>query len=539
MQLWSKISYKGVWVFPVIGVGYYCWKKYLFPRREITWEEICCVILIAFALWVFIYSTNYMQYKNGRRKFTLLSAFYGGKANQWNEAGKLAAQRPPVPSEMCFSKPEGILFGEFEKKYVCKPLAEDGHIFIIGGSGSGKSSTIIIDSLALNPAVQKLVMDIKGELSFKSCAYDGEKTAILNPSNRNMWGYNPFYALNDSSTVQQIVETMQTIALSLIPLPADTKDPFWKQSARNLILSLLLYFYKNGETEFIDIVDKILGKPIQELVQEVVENSNSDSVEYRYIIQFAGLEIETLGSIFAELANHISIFVNDCNLRYAFKDNPLRVSPLLLEEGYSVYLSIQEHKLGAYSEVLQLILNQTFYELEQRPEDSEPILFVIDELPRLVSQGKIERLLDGARTLRSRKVHLCLVSQSLEALQTAYSKAEVTDLIGNCSYIYVLNAKSHETIQAIVEWCGKYKARKTSWNNGKSNGTSVSYEEKNIVDGSDLITLHKTGEAILISPHGYHRVTKIPWYEHKRFKKIVSNNMKHNKAILDLNKEEK
>lgn len=287
--------------------------------------------------------------------------------------------------------------------------------------------------------------------------------------------------------------------------------------------------------DFVAIVDEIMGKPVKESIQSVIEKAKPNSVEYRYVIQFQDMEDETLGGIVAEMCNHIVIFVNDQDVRYAFKDNPNKANPRLLEKGYSIYLSIREDKLSAYYDVMQLVINQTLAHLEKRPEDSKPIIFVIDEMPRILSAGKLDRLLDGARTLRSRKVCLFMITQSTEALMSAFTENEVADLISNCPYIIVLSASSPKTQKSVCSWCGKYKVKKTSWSgSGKDRKTTISYEEKDIVEPSDLMTLKNTGEAILITPYGYSRVLKVPYYEDKFLKPIAESNIKHNKTITDM-----
>ena len=184
---------------------------------------------------------------------------------------------------------------------------------------------------------------------------------------------------------------------------------------------------------------------------------------------------------------------------------------------------------------MQLIINQTLAQLERRPEDSEPIIFVIDELPRILSAGKLDRLLDGARTLRSRKVCLLLITQSTEALMSAFTENEVADLIANCPYIIVLSASSQKTQRSVCSWCGKYKVRKTSWSDsGRKGKVNFSYEEKDIVDPSDLMTLKNTGEAILITPYGYCRVKKVPYYEDKILKPMSDEIIKYNKTISSM-----
>lgn len=277
---------------------------------------------------------------------------------------------------------------------------------------------------------------------------------------------------------------------------------------------------------------RYLVSPSEYLFNDVMQKANKKSAEYRYINQFSAMEDETLGGIVAEMNNHIVIFANDQDIRYAFRDNGCKINPHLLEEGYSIYLSIREEKLSAYYDVMQLIINQTLAELEKRPEDAEPVLFIIDELPRILSAGKIDRLLDGARTLRSRHVVLFLITQSTEALMSAFTENEVNDLISNCPYIIVLSASSPKTQKSVCSWCGKYKAKKQSWSGtGKDRKVSVSFEEKDIVEPSELMTLANSGEAILISPWGYNRVTKVPYYEDRVLKPMADKIIKYNKLI--------
>ncbi|MBQ9610314.1 MAG: type IV secretory system conjugative DNA transfer family protein [Lachnospiraceae bacterium] len=278
-----------------------------------------------------------------------------------------------------------------------------------------------------------------------------------NKAEYKTYGYNPLYNITEESPIQDIYEVMQNISFSLIPLPAGLTEIFWKQSARNLLTGLLIYFFNQGCNTLIEIVDNILSLPIKQIIDHAIDSMNDKYVEYKILIQYKDMSENTLTGIYSELSLHISIFANDENIRYAFSQNPKMFSPLTLEEQYNIYLSIKEEKLTAYYDILQLIINQALMQLEKRHEISSPIIFIIDELPRLLSSGKLDRLLDGARTLRSRKVSLILVTQSIEALMTAYGENEVIDLISNCSYKIILSASSSKTQDMICKWCGKYK----------------------------------------------------------------------------------
>lgn len=177
--------------------------------------------------------------------------------------GKREAMYPAIAKENLYKKPTGIVLGKYKNKYVCKKLTEDGHIFLLGGSGSGKSSCYVIPTLLTNLNVRIFAVDIKGELSAKTAKIGDKHILIFNPADRNQFGYNPFFNLNENSTNQTILEVMQNIAYSLIPLPVDVKDPFWKMSARNLLTGLLIYHYKNDSIDFITIIDEILSKTVK------------------------------------------------------------------------------------------------------------------------------------------------------------------------------------------------------------------------------------------------------------------------------------
>lgn len=427
---------------------------------------------------------------------------------------KHQVQKKVVPKRLRAKRPEGVLFGKQGNSYVRKSITEDGHVLVLGGSGSGKSSAGVIPTILANPETAIFALDIKGELSYKATKCTDPKVMIVNPSNRGSCGYDPLYLLTSDSSSAEIYDTMRLISESLISLPADIKDPFWKNSARNLLTGLLIYYYKAGRHSFIGLVDEILSKSIKDSVKEIMEQADVSSTERKYVIQFSDMAEETLGGIVAEMNNHLALFANDADIRYALRDNPIKATPKMLNNGYSIYLAIHEHKLSAYYDFLQLVLNQTFYELEQRPENANPVLFIIDELPRILSAGKIERLLDGAKTLRSRKVTLYLIIQSVEALMSAYSENQVMDLISNCLYIMILDATSTKTQKMIIEWAGKYLHRKKSWNSGGSKSSvSTSFEEKDLVDSTDIMQLKRNEKVMLVSPYGFYIIDKNPYFK--------------------------
>ncbi len=457
---------------------------------------------------------------------------------------------PAVPKSFLHKKPCGIVFGKDARtgKYVCQDTDKRGiaHELIIGGSGSGKSSCLIIPTLLCNQDQTVVAIDIKGELAAKTVskeAADNGRICILNPNDRSMYGYDPLYELNavEDPDTQQIVTTWQQIATCLITKSPSEKDPYWTDSARNLCMGLGIYYYKEGYKEFIDIIDRILGAPITDQVTEILEKTKPTSPEYRYIVQFGDLTDDkgrvTLGTIFSNLANKLTLFANDADLRYWLKTNIRRCTPYtVFKEHRSLYITLKEEKLAVYAGLLKLMIDQLLKEAERQPDVSggngSSVLFIIDELARILEAGKISSLLSGVKTLRSKGVILCMVTQSYSALQQAYSKQEVDDILNNCEFIVCLSAKDPSTAKMISAWCGHYLERSVSRQDGRNQSKSTSFTEKNILTEADLLKLQDSGEAILISPHGWCRIKKTAYYKDKYFIKLANEIIRDNSSCM-------
>ena len=153
------------------------------------------------------------------------------------EKEKKRAMHPSVDAKLIRTKPaEGdFILGKQGSKYVCWNTQNDGHILIIGGSGSGKSSCYIIPFLLINPNATVFAIDIKGELVAKGKRKNDPRVCVFSPCDYSGYGFDPFYALTANSSEQDKLSTMQTIAFSLIPL-GNEKDKFWAISSRNMLI---------------------------------------------------------------------------------------------------------------------------------------------------------------------------------------------------------------------------------------------------------------------------------------------------------------
>lgn len=411
---------------------------------------------------------------------------------------------------------KGVVFGKLNEKYAVMPESTDGHILVVGGAGSGKTASIAIPTL-MSWKERVFVIDIKGELYQKTGKARGlNNIKVFNPTDEGAFGYDPFYMLRNATDVSS--EARQ-IAMSICPLPPDTKDPFWIKSAQNLLTGLIMYFFELGYS-FSETMFAIKAEPVRKQIDTIMVDESPKTKKVKaHVSEFSGMDDKTLSGVFAEVSNHITVFATNDDLQRALDGKGACITPADLENGKDIYCCIPEHKLDEWKDLLGMMCNQFLKAFERREEGNKtPILFLIDEFPRL---GKIEAISNGLATLRSKKIHIALIVQSKSQLNAIYGKDIAEVIADNCSYKAILKASEPNT----QEWCSKlvgtYDKRKVSSNYnadvmgiGKGQGTSTGTEEKRIIKPEEFAYLQ---DVVCVFPNGYRRLEKANYYEDKVF----------------------
>ena len=399
--------------------------------------------------------------------------------------------------------PQGVVFGRQGKRYITKSEATDGHVLVVGGVGSGKSSCVAIPTLrAWKERV--FVIDIKGELYDKTKQYR-PNIKVLNPLASTSFGYDPYYCLHHS---QNPAQEARAIAQAIIPLPPDAKDPFWIESAQNIFTASILHYSGMG-LSFLETIRQIQSLSPTALIEKICEG------EAQYFVgNMRDMDEKVLSSIMAEMSKNIVHFVTDKNL-ISVLSRKSNITPDDLEYGNDIYIQIPEHLLRQWKNLLTLIVNQFLTHFEQRSEfHARPILFLLDEFPRL---GKVNAMLDGLATLRSKKISICLIIQSLAQLDTIYGHNERKVISDTCAYKAILSATDADTQEYFSRLVGTYDKEVTQHGTQsspfigfpKGQSTNTYEQEKRIIKPEEFAMLK---DIVLLSPHGNCRVDKSPYY---------------------------
>ena len=512
------IIVSGIWVWVLAKIIVWAGNRFS-PQLETIWRTLPILSIVGM---IMILAVNVGRISAGENAFDV-KLFDFLKRDLFDD-GKGKYEYPAVNSCMLFKEPIGMVFGRQGKKYVCRPEDWEGNSIIAGGSGSGKTSCIILPYIlwCMENGFHQLIIDIKGELSSKCISPKTSDAVIINPEDRSSYGFDPFGLLDEDSTQDQITRCIQTICNSLIPPAKSSENDFWSISARSMLFGIISYFYRYEEIrDLTEIIRKALSQPIDQLIKKIIEDVTPGSIEYSSLINFHGMPAETLLSVFSNLKNRIEKLIVDQDLAYALGANPRKVRPQDLLYT-SVFLVVNEGNLALWNQFIILIINETMLwamsDLKEASEEQDrPWMgMVIDETVALLSglEGKISNLVQGSRFLRSKRFRLTIVCQSIAGLKTVYSPEEVDDLLSNFSYKIILNTEVSSDAEIWAKLIPQYEAKKYSYSgSGINRKTTTSTEKRQLVDLSDLSRLPQKGELILLSPTtGYCRLKKASVY---------------------------
>lgn len=420
------------------------------------------------------------------------------------------------------------------------PKTKDGHILAVGSTNSGKTSCFVIPALR-RWSGQVFCIDIKGEL-YKHTKENRTNAKIFDPLSKSTFGFDPFEALKKTDNKAPEAEA---IAAALIPMSPDTKEPFWEQSARNMLTGCILHFHNEGKT-FLETMQAILTPaapknvfepvrvpPFAKLIEDIYENTKSEAAR-TYISTFVGLDDKPLSSIYTELSRHISRFVTDKDIIHCLSQKK-RISPNDLENGSDIYISVPEHRLEQWRSLLTLMTSQFMRHFEKRPDLTEtPILFMLDEFARL---GKIEGITNAFATLRSKRITICAVVQSLAQIDLIYGEPTRRVIVDNCPYIAIFavtDATSQQYFSNLIGGAYKWNPG-VGWSFPLSVNANLSRNREPLIYPEQLATLNFI---IALMPDGVFRLEKVPFFFKRLEQKALfvtsaNDNTKHSYKLTD------
>ena len=425
-----------------------------------------------------------------------------------------------IPNSLIFDKCQSAFFfgRTLNGNYVGKKENDDGHIMVVGGSGSGKSISIAVPTMETwkSPIFS---FDFKGDL-IKWCNKRKSKILYMVNGYENNYWYDPFYLLYKDGE-DNLVQNARELAQAIIPLPHNISDPFWIQSARDVLTGAIIYYCRLG-VGFISSMIEIKTTRMSELLERI----RTDIYAAVCINPDLDLNPKTLAGVSMELHNHISVFATDKLIQNVLSPMSNASKNIIKWEDlqfFNIFIRLDQSRLEQWSSVVRLMLTQLIRTLQRRPEKYEPegeklkpILLMLDEFPQY---GKIDLIPSALKILRSKNVTFSIFCQSFADIDEIYGNVTRRTILDNCPYKVILNAFDAETQQYCSALVGTVKSPSESLNmNFGEFGQPLNYSfainesRKPIIyphefaSLSDVIVLHP-------KPEQFCRVKKETWFK--------------------------
>lgn len=440
---------------------------------------------------------------------TILTATYWGKPL----VDYLRRKRLSGLSSGSWETASGYVFGKnILGQIVCAPTNNDGiHTFVLGGTGSGKTTTVLVPSL-LHFNGNFLAVDISGDIS---AAVKRPGSLIFAPCKTKTSLYNVFGMIDamdgNPQAQREALEKLSYLLMPDIPGASDASLFFNTEGRKILNASLTAYYYAG--LDFTEICRKILASSCQDLFRDI--DAQGNEVASMLIRSFRGAsETNTAGCKQAADAAIKTFALND-HIRNAMRRPDGRepsITPATLETR-SVFLQIPEDMLDVYAPVLRIVVSQHLAYFASRPPKSSPsILMALDEFPSLAIDSTA--IVGALQRFRKRNVSIMVVAQSMASLDRIYGSITRKDMLNNFLYKVVLHAGDADTQAEIAKMIGHKKEKQTTRTSGRG-AASITEREELVwaVEPDELGRLND--RLILIHPAGFERLKKTPYYQYE------------------------
>jgi type IV secretory pathway TraG/TraD family ATPase VirD4 len=413
-----------------------------------------------------------------------------------------------APKKRFKSKASGIIFGKKGLRLVCSPEMSEGMVVVFGGTGSGKTSAILVPTLRAWRGTA-FVIDISGDI--EKVVPDPSKI-IFAPESANTTPYSPFATIDMAADIEEKQERLMQIAFLLLPNShfEDGAAKYYEEEARKMLQAALVAYYFAG-LDFCEICRHIVSCGFELLIDDIKASGNDLAVSL--VSGFDGGNEKTIAGVKQEVDKAVMLFATNPKVARSFRrpaDGERSVYPAILETN-SVYIVIDDFKLELYTPLLRLITTQTLEYLSTRQNKANPpILLCLDEFASL---GKMD-IIPALRKLRKKNVRIMVLTQSLADLDIIYGTKERRAMLDNLAYTVVLSASDNDTQKYFSDLAGERKVVKKTYTlnkDGERVSESQATHREKIIFPEEFARLEKS--LVLLHPGGVMKLKKNFYYK--------------------------
>lgn len=240
-------------------------------------------------------------------------------------------------------------------------------------------------------------------------------------------------------------------------VPTKSSDPFWQDSAEELIAAAIAatcYERDPEDRSMADVLDIVYRNGWDEFIATLCSADNRPMVRYGTQLLETDADNKALQSILKVAQTTLRAWSGPKIERVL---SGIDWRPEDLRSGSpTIYICVEAGQIDAFASVLRVIIGQHIRALTSSlpPEGAQPILFMLDEFPRLKHMAPLEEALEIGRQYG---IRLFMIGQSVGQIEQHYQNAK--GLMGACGVrVYMNPSLTDGTAQRISNELGEFES---------------------------------------------------------------------------------
>lgn len=402
----------------------------------------------------------------------------------------------------------------------------EGHRVVIGPPGSGKFTSVIAPLLLCADRASAVVFDVKnGEAATQTMRHRAKlgPAHVLDPFGVTGFAVdrlNPLDVLRTDD--REILETARRLTEATFIAKDGGESQFWNDQARDLLTALMIHVATAPEEagqRNLKRVREIIRRPLN-LPQDPDNPTAAEQAAFDLIL--AMLNNHAAGGVVVAAAENIQAAAAADSEKLLFNiQQTLRANTSFLDlptvqdsteatdvdlsalrrEVSTLYVVVPEYQLDTVSRWLRLIYVVIMEQMRRAASVQSPVPLhvVLDEFPAL---GKFERVQRDMNLVRSYRVHMHVIVQTLAQLEGLYGTGWQAFLAA-AKFQQVLGANDQFTAEYVSKRLGTRKVAKRSTSHtrqasGASAGSSVTETDEPLMHPHEVAQLNPQTALVMI-----------------------------------------
>ena len=343
----------------------------------------------------------------------------------------------------------------------------DNHTIGIGPSGCKKSRTAVFTTAlsVILSGESAIINDPKGEIYKRTAVVAKKKNAVIKvlnfrkPSLSHHW--NPLmqaYHYAQEGKKDEAIESIAEFANAIVsPALEHTNDRYWQDSARVLLISIVLLLLATGKPEMVNIHNLIpfcyeSSYPALKAVLTGMDSAHPAAAGLHAVID---LEAEkTRSCIYSSLLAMINPFLQNEGLQEMMSGDTFCLESIAKTQTITYIIYPDEKQSMSF--LVNMFLTQCYETLinfaASCPDDRLPIRcnFILDEFSNLTP---IQMFANRISEARSKNIRYFLFVQSYGQLKEKYED-EADSILTNCNNWLCWSSKDVSFLKTVSAICG-------------------------------------------------------------------------------------